>query len=220
MTEEEQDIIEQSKKADQNKADIITAKFNVAANYLVLAKLLKENRDKSYWKLNNCDSFEEFLGQPEIGFSRTKAYLLIHIWELYKDKLQIDDHTLLDIGNAKLALIAPVVESDKESWLARARHLSKSDLLIELGRGPGETQLSPPPSAPAHPPDCQVCVGCGKTPVDKHHFPVTRGAGAPEGWWIPLCRECHTDYHDRPKDWTWDNKRRWASYFYERISRD
>ena len=219
MTQEEKNLIEQTAKANDNKEQIIQAKFNIAGNYLILARLLKENRDNAYWKLEGCDTFDEFLGQPEVSFSRSKAYSLIRIWELYKDRLHLDDHTLLDIGNAKLALIAPVVESDREGWLAKAKHLSKSDLKIELGQGPGTSRFSSPP-APASvlPPDAP-CAICGEKPTEKSHFPCSRGASTPEDHWVPMCRECHQDFHARPKDFTWDFKRKWADYFYERINR-
>jgi hypothetical protein len=214
MNAEETSVIEQSALAEKNLDDILRAKYNVVANYLALGLLFKENRDGGLFKLLGYDSFEDFIGSPEVAFSRSKAYLLIHIRELYKDKLGIDDKTLLEIGNSKLALIAPVVESDKEGWLTKARELSKSDLRIELGREPGK-QLSPPAPASAA---SSGCVVCGKGGTDNHHFPVTRGAGCPDNWTIPLCREHHTEYHNEPKDWIWENRRKWAAYFYERIS--
>jgi len=217
MTAEETSLIAQSARAEENKEQIIQAKLNVAANYLVLAHLLKENRDGSLYKLLHCDSFDEFLGMPEIGFSRSKAYSLIQIWELYKDKLHIDDHDLLDAGNSKLLMIAPYVEKDRE-WLNKARLLSKSDLRLEINGVSGRETISPPLS-PA-PPSSMTCInGCG--PGEKSHFPVTRGAGGKEveDWWVPMCRRCHSDFHTNPSGWTWTNKRAWARYLYGLINR-
>ena len=222
MTAEEQSLMVQSAKAEENKEAIIQAKLNVAANYLVLAHLLKENRDGSLYKLLGCDSWDEFLGMPEISFSRSKAYSLIQIWELYKDRMGIDDHTLLDIGNAKLLMIAPHVEKDKE-WLNKAKALSKSDLRLEINgvSGIASPKISPPKSglSPA-PPSNMTCInGCG--PGEKSHFPVTRGAGGKEveDWWVPMCRICHESFHDNPINFTWTYKRAWAKYLYGLINR-
>ena len=214
MTQEEAIVI-QTDKAKENKESIIIAKFNVAANYLTLAKLLKENRDNSYWKLSDsCDSFDEFLGMPEIGFSRSKAYSLIQIWELYKDKMGIDDHTLLDVGNSKLLMIAPLVEKDKE-WLHKARLLSKSDLRLEINGVSGRESISPPSKSPAPPSSC--VNGC-QGDVDRHHFPVGRVSSMDEkgDWTIPLCRKCHTEYHQEPKEWTWTYRKNWMRYLVNR----
>ena len=217
MTAEEHSLLVQSAKAEENKEQIIQAKLNVAANYLILAHLLKENRDGSLYKLLGCDSWDEFLGMPEISFSRSKAYSLIQIWELYKDKMGIDDHTLLDIGNAKLLMVAPYVEKDKE-WLNKAKALSKSDLRLEINGVSGRESISPPSKSPA-PPSSKSCVACGNDKVDRHHFPVSRGASCPDEWWIPLCRACHTEYHNAPKEWTWTYRRKWAGYLYSLINR-
>ena len=205
-------------RAKTNKEEIHAAIYNVRANFLVLGKLLKENRDDALWKLE-YDSFEALLGDPQIGLKRSTAYGLIQIVELYLDKLGIPPERILSIGNSKLLAIAPVVESDKEGWLAQAEALSKSDLKIQIAEAGGK-QISPlsPPSSPPRSP--LGCVVCGAEQVDRHHFPVTRGAGCPDHWTIPLCRLHHSEYHHDPKEWTWENRRKWAEYFYERVSRD
>jgi hypothetical protein len=221
MTAEETSLMVQSAKAEENKEQIIQAKLNVAANYLVLAHLLKENRDGSLFKLLHCDSFDEFLGMPEIGFSRSKAYSLIQIWELYKDKMGIDDHTLLDVGNSKLLMIAPLVEKDKE-WLSKAKALSKSDLRLEINGVSGRESISPPSKSPVSgrnaPAPPSSCVNGCQGDVDRHHFPVGRVSSADErgDWTIPLCRKCHTEYHQEPKEWTWTYRKNWMRYLVNR----
>ena len=224
MTQAEKSLMVQSAKAEENKEQIIQAKLNVAANYLILAHLLKENRDGSLYKLLHCDSFDEFLGMPEIGFSRSKAYSLIQIWELYKDKLHIDDHDLLDAGNSKLLMIAPYVEKDRE-WLNKARLLSKSDLRLEINGVSGIKSLSPPKS-PA-PPSSRMtpeqylglvksspCVNCGAIEtVVPAHFPRTRVRCKHPWHVIPLCYKCHTE-QEGSKDWCWEYRANWAKWFY------
>ena len=222
MNAEEQSVIEQGAIAHKNLEGILAAKYNLVANYLVLGLLFKENRDEGLFKLLGYDSFEDFIGSPDVGFSRSKAYGLIRIRELYKEKLGIDDKTLLEIGNAKLALIAPVVEKDREGWLDKAKHLSKSDLRLEIdGQGPGVnlSPFSPPPPVPAPLPNS--CINGCKGDTEKSHFPITRGAGGQEvdDWWVPMCRGCHTEYHQSPKEWTWKYRKNWARWFYSHLSR-
>ncbi len=60
----------------------------------------------------------------------------------------------------------------------------------------------------------QPCILCGIAPVDPAHFPKTRGAGAPDDWVIPLCREDHAIYHQDPVKWTRLYQDFWAAWFY------
>jgi len=116
-----------------------------------------------------------------------------------------------------LLMIAPYVEKDRE-WLNKAKALSKSDLRLEINGVSGRETISPPSKSPA-PPSSKSCVACGNDKVDRHHFPVSRGASCPDEWWIPLCRACHTEYHNAPKEWTWTYRRKWAGYLYSLINR-
>jgi hypothetical protein len=202
-------------RAKVNKEQIHEAIYNVRANFLVLGKLLKENRDVGLWKLE-YDSFEALLGDPGIGLKRSTAYGLIQIVELYLDKLGVPADRVLAIGNSKLLAIASVVEADKEGWLSQAEALSKSDLKIQIAEAGGKT-LSPPTLSP-RPSSPMTCINeCG--PGEKSHFPVGRGGSAEDDWWVPMCRKCHTEYHLEPKDWSWKYRRNWAKYLYGLVNR-
>jgi len=221
LTAEEKSLMVQSAKAEENKAEIIQYKFHVAANYLKLAELLYENNRDSLYKLLGCDSWNEFLGSPEIGIGRSTAYNLMGIWRVFKERMGLDDHTILDIDYAKLTKllkISKLVEKERDEWLGKAKSLSVSDLVLEINGVSGMKSLSPPKS-PA-PPSNMTCInGCG--PGEKSHFPVTRGAGGKEveDWWVPMCRRCHSDFHTNPSGWTWTYRRAWAKYMYNLINR-
>ena len=65
----------------------------------------------------------------------------------------------------------------------------------------GQEKPSMPPSSDPVPPSSYLeyvrnhfCVVCGKSPAEAAHFPKTTGAGAPDYWVIPLCRECHSEH--------------------------
>lgn len=203
-------------RARDNKEQIHQAVYNVRANFLLLGKLLKENRDNALWKLE-YDSFESLLGDPSIGLKRSTAYGLIQIVELYLEKLGVPAERILGIGNAKLLAIAPVVESDKEGWLAQAEQLSKSDLKIQIAEAGGKAVS--PPAPPPRPSSPKSCVNGCEGGVDKHHFPVGRVSSCdePGDWTIPLCRGCHTEYHQNPKEWTWTYRKNWMRYLVNRV---
>jgi hypothetical protein len=218
MKAEEASIIEQGALAHKNLEDIISAQYNVVANYFIIAKCLSECQEMSWWKILGDESFNAFLGRPELGFKRSWAYELIKIYRLYVEKLGVSAEDFVQIGPTKLLKMASVVEGDKEKWISDAKVLSVSDLNLEIqGAGPGEIKVSPPTSAPPSP---MTCInGCG--PGEKSHFPVTRGAGGDEveDWWIPMCRECHSKFHADPKGFTWTYKRAWAKYLYGHLNR-
>lgn len=222
MTDTEETAILTADKAHSNYEKTIQARANIEGNFIVLGLLLQESQKDSLYKFIGYDTFNEYLGAPELGFKRSTAYRLISLINLYVDKLKVPAVRLIGVGSTKLGAISKVVENDVEGWLNKAEHLSKSSLDEEIsGRGPGEKSLppfSPPPPVPA--PSSMDCInGCG--PGEKSHFPVTRGAGGQEveGWWVPMCRACHSLYHADPKGFTWSHKRAWAKYLYGHINR-
>lgn len=221
MTDEEKTAIAAADAAHYNYEQILLVKANISGNFLVLARLLYENHRDSLYKLLNCDSFNEFLGMPEIGFKKSKAYDLIAIWELFKTRMNVDDRTLLDIDRTKLKKLLPIasaVEGNPEEWLSKARSLSVSDLAIEIAGVSGKEVSISPPSSLTPAPLASSCVNGCQGEVDKHHFPVGRVSSADEAgdWTIPLCRKCHTEYHQEPKEWTWTYRKNWMRYLVNR----
>ena len=210
-------------KAHNNYEQTLLCRAHLQGSFLKLGSLLKECRDESLFKFLGHDSFESYLGTPELKFKRSTAYKLIGTVELYLDKLSVDPERLIRIGTTNLDKIKKVVEQDVDGWLDKAEHLSVSSLSSELGQGPGEPSLPPVPgrSLGSNNGPLDGCVnGCaGET--QKSHFPITRGAGGEEvkDWWIPMCPRCHQDYHQNEKEWTWKYRRNWAKWFYSRLNR-
>jgi len=216
MTKSEEAVIVEADKAHHNYEQTVQCRANLQANFLVLARLLKDNRDEGMFKLLGHDSFDSYLGSPELGFKRSTAYGLIHLVELYVDKLNVPADKLIAIGTSKLTKIASVVESNVSDWLDKAEHYSKSDLDEQIsGRGVVLKNKSLPSSLSSSPSPALTCCVCGAAEWEKSHFPSSRGAGTPEHHWIPLCRKCHSEFHQGPKDWTWTYKRQWAKYLYD-----
>ena len=218
MTNAEETAIITADKAHDNYEKTVRTRAGLEGGFIVLGMLLKESQEDSLYKFLGYDSFNEYLGAPELGFKRSTAYKLIGLISLFVDKLKIPETRLIGVGSTKLGAIAKVVENDVEGWLSKAEHLSKSSLDEEINGVSGRESISPPSKSPA-PPSSKSCVACGNDKVDKHHFPVSRGASCPDEWWIPLCRACHTEYHNAPKEWTWTYRRKWAGYLYSLINR-
>lgn len=215
MQAEEVSIIEQGALAHRNLEDIISAQYNVVANYFIIAKGLTECQEMSWWKVLGDDSFNAFLGRPELGFKRSWAYELIKIYKLYVQRLGVSAEDFIHIGPTKLLKMASVVEQDKERWLGDAKALSVSDLDIEIQGAASGVKLSPPTSVPSPP---TACVNGCRGDVDRHHFPVGRSSSSDEkgDWTIPLCRKCHTEYHQEPKEWTWTYRKNWMRHLVNR----
>jgi hypothetical protein len=67
------------------------------------------------------------------------------------------------------------------------------------------------------------CCVCGQPSTEAGksnaaHFPVTRGAGAPKDWVIPLCGECHHEQHQDPVKFMVTYQAKWAAWFYYLIA--
>lgn len=213
----------ESDRAYMFYVEIQARKAEVAKNFLELGRLFKLVKEKKYYKLLEHDTFESFLGSPEISFQRSTVYNLIHIYELYVEKLNISTEFLAMIGHGKLQVIASVVQKDPEDWIYKAKELSKSDLISEVKASRGVPDEIPQPKINAVPgldftsyldfAKAQPCLACGAVEVDPAHFPKTRGAGAPDDWVIPLCRKCHRLQEDGGKDWLWENRANIFGFF-------
>lgn len=207
----------QATEAFANARAIMSSKKDIESSFLRLAYLLKLNRDLSYWKLLGHESFEEFLASPEISISRSLAYQLIYQYELYIEKLNRPEEELIEIGTAKLAVISPVVLKDPETWLEKARVLSKSDIKIEVA---GALRKKIPPKTPLSknlsPGALATCLLCGEG-GEATPFPAypSEYESWPENWVIYLCPACKREYKRNPSGWTWQHRKLWGKYLYD-----
>jgi hypothetical protein len=149
----------------------------------------------------------------------------MHIYDKFVEQLKIDVSLLSRIGHRNLQIISTVAEDDPEHWIAQAEQLSGSDLINEVRAYKGKAPLKPKRKDDAEPEaksyaeyvEQTPCIVCGKK-SEKAHFPITRKAGASDDWVIPLCRKCHSEYHNIGV-LTWFDKyrRNFAEYLYGKI---
>ena len=239
MNIEEISIVKQSDLANKNYNDLLFAKSNIEANTLVVAKLLAENHDNSYWKILGYDSFESFLGDPEFQFRRSKAYDLIKLYKFYCQTLGLPAERLLKAKSSNLVRlmrndVVDLVKNDTDEWLSRAELLSKSDLAVSIAEAAGKTlpRLSPPtpPSQPSSllprmTPEAYLkivqhspCINCGRSDtIVKAHFPRTRVRCEKPWHVIPLCPACHAE-QEGSMEWCWKYRQNWSRWFYNLIA--
>jgi len=206
-------------------------KSNVVDSILEIGKCLCEIEDDKLYKFLGFETLEETIASPEISFSRASAYNYMRLHRIYVQRLDIGRERLIEITQGKLLAISSVVEQDPETWLVKARELSRSDLRSEVGEYLGKV---PPPSRETPDPStclpvgqfkdytefvkAQPCAICNrKDTVVGHHFPRTKGASADEWKVIPLCVWCHSTSHVMPSAWLWENRIKIFDYFYDII---
>lgn len=243
IVREEGEALVPGSVAHVNYMGILAAKERVGKNFLILGRLLKKNRDEKHFVELGYDTFEDFLGAPEVSLSRSMVFDLIRAVEIFLDGLGRPLNELAAIGISKLSAIAkedpsgsPVVYQDPDEWIGKAQALSRSDLNEEVweitGRPPVRRSDAPRSTdlKPIGPGEDYVdyvrdspCCVCGKPSTEAGksnaaHFPVTRGAGAPKDWVIPLCGECHHEQHQDPVKFMVTYQAKWAAWFYYLIA--
>ncbi len=103
--------------------------------FVELGRYLCEVRAGQYWRLENLNSFDDFLDRrfPE---SRRKAYYLMSIHEHLPKQVRPE---LKQVGWAKAAELVKVARSDGQefdsaTWLHRARSMPKEEFKREVDR--------------------------------------------------------------------------------------
>ena len=123
-----------SDKAFELHKRIVGLKNQIMENFLELAANLRVMKKHRVYETLGYDTFEAYLGSPELGFSRSTVYRLIEIYGTFCEKYNVAPGRLQGIHWTKLREILPVVdENNYEQWLSKAEGLSRSDLIIEVG---------------------------------------------------------------------------------------
>ena len=94
--------------------------------FVELGEYLCEVRARQYWRLDNLNSFDEFL-EKRFADSRRKAYYLMAIHEKLT---RIPKHELQQVGWSKATELVKVARKDGETfdcatWLHKAKELPK-----------------------------------------------------------------------------------------------
>ena len=118
-----------AKIAFENHTHIINLKSHITKSFLELAFFLKISHDEKYYNTLGYDSFQEYLGTPEIGLTRSWAFKLMKVYEIWIEKYSIPAEQIQDIDVEKLYIATTLIKGeDFEERLEQARTLSRSDL--------------------------------------------------------------------------------------------
>jgi hypothetical protein len=98
------------------------------SRFVDLGRYLCEARSGQYWRIDNLQSFDEFL-EKKFPESRRKAYYLMAIHEQLPRQIR---HDLKQVGWTKAAELAKVARRDGQrfdcaTWLHSAKELSKDE---------------------------------------------------------------------------------------------
>ena len=117
-----------AEEANKNHQLVLRITTEIKKNLWDLAIVLKKCRDNKLYKYYN-NTFEEYLGNPEIGLSRFFVYKIIRNYEVWIEDYNVELAKLEDIDSEKL-YIAGIMATpqDYEEILEKARSLSRSDL--------------------------------------------------------------------------------------------
>ena len=104
------------------------------SSWIALASCLAGFHAMQGWRALGIESFNEWLGQPEISLSRAEAYAMISAWrELVVDR-DVDPQALEGLDVSKVAVVLAAIRSGRvsvEDALNDCAVLSRSDLRAE-----------------------------------------------------------------------------------------
>ncbi len=120
-------------------------------SYLALGEALIGFRASKAYKVLGYETWETYLGEPEVAMSPRTAARMMRIWGVFCRDLGYPSEDLAKIGVAKLDMLCRIVEvalnkAVVEEWMAKALVLSRSDLQDEIDEAMGKTVKERPRS--------------------------------------------------------------------------
>jgi hypothetical protein len=112
------------------QAEVVAQVAGQRASWVSLASRLAEFHSGEGWTALQHDSFNEWLGQPEIGLARAEAYAMIGAWRELVVERDVDVTRLEALDVSKVAVVLPAIRRgvDVDQALADCAVLSRSDL--------------------------------------------------------------------------------------------
>ncbi len=132
-----------NKAANQNQIEILKGKAMVNVGYIVLAKALYENKTKEYYKSHGCETFEEYLGLPEISIGRAMAYDMMRAYKMFVLDFGFKEEEVQKIDVTKVRELMRLDipnKAEANRWLNKISTLSRSDIISEVQDAQGKTQ--------------------------------------------------------------------------------
>lgn len=109
-------------------------------NRLTIGRALTRVEDGELYRSLDYDSFEAFLGDPEVDLGRSTAYRYMKVYRRFILRADVDPNEVVAMGIRKASMIARYVKDPREDlqeWIEKAKALSRSDLQAEIDEAEG-----------------------------------------------------------------------------------
>jgi hypothetical protein len=108
---------------------------NLEDNFVELGQLLSEIKRSKMFKFRGYKSFKDFV-EEEFQMAGSFASKVVGIYDLYINELDVDEHTVKQIGLDKLHLVKPMVKDkpyqESMDWVQRAQTEGTGELREEI----------------------------------------------------------------------------------------
>ncbi len=124
--------------------EIVALRNHAVETFLQLGAALSKFTEMQGWRVLQHPSFKSYIADPDVDISRSLAYRLIGVHEMFVELLECPPDGLLAAGPNKLELLIPHMHSQNvDEWVNKAAALSRSRLREELREEFGDD--APPP---------------------------------------------------------------------------
>lgn len=123
----------QTTQAFRIHRELVNLKNTVETSGLYMGKLLYEIQENLLYLKLGYDTFEQYLADPELSFKRATAYNLKKTYKQWVLDYGFPIEEVGTIGFERLLEAGKVAtEETKDSWLTKAKELSRGDLMTEV----------------------------------------------------------------------------------------
>lgn len=126
-----------SKRAFEIEQKVVAGCQAIRTVWVALAEYLHEFYGEQMWEARDCETFEDWLGSPEISLSRSHVYALVQCYEELVVKRGVEQERLEAVEVSKVQQVLPALrreEVDLETALADCEALSRASLREKYGR--------------------------------------------------------------------------------------
>lgn len=145
---------EQGERAHELAQLVHHALESERTHWVILAERLHAFHGERAWEGLGAETFTDWLGDPEVSLGRSRAYLLMAVWETFVVTCQLPRTALVGLELSKFThVVGPVARGElvAEDALADVQVLSRTDLrqkYVHLEQGDE--------------PDPELCPTCGR----------------------------------------------------------
>jgi hypothetical protein len=112
------------------EAEIVAKRAGQLSTWVPLAGALYRFHSGEGWRQRACESFNEWLAQPEVNLGRAEAYALIAAWRELVVEREVAVGDIAELDPSKVQVVLPAIRGGVEvqDALSDCASLSRSDL--------------------------------------------------------------------------------------------